>query len=228
MHRPTACKFGFRQWTGFSLIELLVVLAIVAVLAGLLLPALGQVRQRSDRVTALSQMHQIAVGLAAYPADHGGKLPGPLYPGQMPLLDPTIDGRLVLSLAPYLGLKVPVTPQLVPLFIPPAYEKAVTASFLQTARTYVMNMAVPSTDGTSVFNPWGSAVTGIGQPFSAGTVSGQAWAFSDADQLNPRVVGAPWQANTPTFVVHGAKRLAVRFDGSADEIDESELAMPQP
>ena len=142
------------------------------------------------------------------------------------MLDPARDGRLVLSLAPYLGVVIPVSPQLVPLFIPPAYKRAVTSAFLNDARTYVLNTALPLAGG-GVVNPWGNSVTGIGQPFPLAILPAQAWAFTDADQLNPRVIGAPWKANTPGKPIHGLLRLAVHFDGSAGPIDDAELAVPQ-
>ncbi len=215
-----------KHW-GFSLVELLVVIAIIAVLAAILIPVLGSVRLRADRVTALSQMRQIEVALLLYPADHSGKLPGPLFPGQMPMLDPTRSGRLVLSLAPYLGITIPAAPTLIPLFIPPAYQRDVTADFLTTARTYVMNMDVP-VGGNTILNPWGNAATSVGQPSSLALVPGHVWAFSDADQLHPRVIGTSWQANTPNVIVHGVQRLAAFFDGSAGVIDDGQLAVPAP
>ena len=211
----------------FTLIELLVVVGIVAVLAAILLPVFSAVALRADRVAAISQMRQISTALAAYAGEHNGKPPGPLFPGQMPLLDPARNGRLCLELAPYLGITVPATPQLIPLFIPPAYKRAVSVDFLTSARTYVLNMAVPVADHATL-NPWGNAtLTGQG-PLALALIPGRAWAFADADQLNPRVAGAPWVANTPPHIIHGAKRLAARFDGSAGEIDESELALPPP
>ena len=210
----------------FTLVELLAVLAVIAVLVGILMPVLGGVRSRQDRVVALSQMHQIAVALAAYPGDHNGTFPGPLFPGQLAMCDPARGGRLTVILAPYLGITLPTTPRLVPLFIPPAYQRAVTADFLATARTYVMNMAVPMGGGVSL-NPWGNATTSAGgQPLAVALIPGQAWAFSDADQLHPRVIGTPWQANTPAAIIHGTRRLAVRFDGSAGDIDAADLALP--
>ncbi len=210
----------------FTLIELLVVLSIVAVLAAVLLPIFNTITLRADRVTALSQMRQISTGIVAYTGDHNGKFPGPLFPGQMPMLDPARDGRLVLTLAPYLGITIPATPRLIPLFIPPAYRRTVTPAFLNDARTYVLNMAVPVANGTATLNPWGNATLTGQQPLACALVPGGAWAFSDADQLHPRVTGAPWKANTPPGIIHGARRLAVRFDGSAGEIDDGELALP--
>ncbi len=210
---------------GFSLLELLVVLAIIGVLTGILVPALSSVRLRGDTVVALSQMRQIEAGIISYTGDHNGSLPGPLYPGQLPMLDPTRSGRLVLVLAPYLNIPIPVSPRLIPLFIPPAYKRNVTAAFLTTARTYVMNMAVPMGNNTTV-NPWADAATNVGQPMSLSMVPGQIWAFSDADQLHPRVMGAFWNVNTPSKIIHGRRRLAVFFDGSAGPIDQSLLLLP--
>ena len=162
-----------KKLAAFTLIELLVVISIVAVLAAILLPVFNTVTLRADRVTALSQMRQIWIGIASYSADHNNKFPGPLYPGQLPMLDPARDGRLVLTLAPYLGITIPTQPQLIPLFIPPAYRRAVTPVFLNDARTYVLNMAVPVGNGTTTLNPWGnSALTGQ-QPLACALVPGR-------------------------------------------------------
>ena len=60
---------------GFSLIELLVVLVVIAVLAGLLLPALVAARQKSARVTCATNLKQIAAGLEMYCSDSTGYFP---------------------------------------------------------------------------------------------------------------------------------------------------------
>ena len=211
----------------FTLVELLVVIAVVTVLGGLSLAVLSTVQLRADRAVALSQMRQISAGISLYAADHNNRYPGPLWPGQIPLTDPAQSGRLVVVLAPYLGIQVTATPQLVPLFIPPAYRRAVSATFLTSARTYVMNMAVPASTG-GVLNPWGNITVAGEAPIVMGMVPTTAWAFSDADQLHPRVVAAPWKANTPTAVIHPPMRLAARFDGSVGTVADSELAIPPP
>lgn len=56
----------------FSLIELLVVVAIIAILAGLLLPAVGQVQRQTRNVKCQSNLRQIGMGFQAYAMDWNG------------------------------------------------------------------------------------------------------------------------------------------------------------
>jgi prepilin-type N-terminal cleavage/methylation domain-containing protein len=60
---------------GFSLVELLVVTAIVAVLAGLLLPAMGRARQKSVQSACLSNLRHAGLGFTLYLGDHSDRFP---------------------------------------------------------------------------------------------------------------------------------------------------------
>ncbi len=56
----------------FSLIELLIVVTIIMILAGLLLPALRGVRKRACTIKCQSNLHDIGVALMLYEQDYSG------------------------------------------------------------------------------------------------------------------------------------------------------------
>lgn len=212
---------GARRRGGFTLVELLVAMAILAILAALALPLVGAAQAAGDRSRAMANMRAIGTGIAHHAADKDGLLPGPLWPGQVPEFDPARAGRLVRELAPYLGYETPTAPAVVDLFVPPAYRKKTPAAALSVGRTYVVNMAVSS--GNATINPWGSLAANDGsRPGRFAAIPSGAWGFSDADRLHPRVISASWAANTPAEPIHG-KRLAWFFNGSVAPVETAEL-----
>jgi prepilin-type N-terminal cleavage/methylation domain-containing protein/prepilin-type processing-associated H-X9-DG protein len=99
---------------GFTLVELLVVIGIIAALIALLLPALQRAREQSKQVVCLSNMRQLAGAFLAYTQNNHGKFPRPAVDPQpedwiywFPLNDNgqnernLNDGRI----APYLSRK---------------------------------------------------------------------------------------------------------------------------
>ena len=59
----------------FTLIELLAAVAIVACLAGLLMPSIAKVRTRSETVACAGNLHQIGIAALLYSNDHDQRLP---------------------------------------------------------------------------------------------------------------------------------------------------------
>jgi prepilin-type N-terminal cleavage/methylation domain-containing protein/prepilin-type processing-associated H-X9-DG protein len=73
---------------GFTLIELLVVIAIIAILAAILLPVLAQAKERANRASCMSNLHQQGIALTIYTGDDNGKFPDLRYPPFAPAVTP--------------------------------------------------------------------------------------------------------------------------------------------
>lgn len=69
--------------SGFTLIEILIVLAIIALLAAILFPVFAKVRERGRTTACASNMRQIGTAFAMYTADHDGWMPLITYTSQV-------------------------------------------------------------------------------------------------------------------------------------------------
>jgi prepilin-type N-terminal cleavage/methylation domain-containing protein/prepilin-type processing-associated H-X9-DG protein len=74
-HRSAARPFagGFRRLrlSAFTLMELLCVITIIAILASMLMPAVGSMQQRANSIQCTSNLRTIGVAEQAYLQDHG-------------------------------------------------------------------------------------------------------------------------------------------------------------
>ena len=102
-----------RRAAGLTLVELLVCVAIIALLVALLLPALARARDAADALRCLSRQRQLSVATLMHQHDEAGRFPRPLR-GDPSTLPPHLAGRLSVAeraeavwfnaLNPYLSL----------------------------------------------------------------------------------------------------------------------------
>src|SRR5690554_4373938 len=66
---------GVVRRCGFTLIEVLVVVAIIALLVAILLPSLARAREQARGAACLSNLQQQGVGFSGYSVDNKSRLP---------------------------------------------------------------------------------------------------------------------------------------------------------
>ena len=69
-----------RRRLGFTLLELLTVIAIVGILAAILIPVIGQALESARTAACSSNLRQLGMGIQLYTTDHKGMLPGGTNP----------------------------------------------------------------------------------------------------------------------------------------------------
>ncbi len=75
-----AIRSQCRSRRGFTLVELLVVISILALLIAILLPSLTRARDQALSAKCLANLHSMGIGIMVYASEFQGTLPGPVHP----------------------------------------------------------------------------------------------------------------------------------------------------
>jgi prepilin-type processing-associated H-X9-DG protein len=222
--RKESMRLGARGGRlAFTLIDILVVIAVVAILGAVLLPAWTRSKQKAHDTACLSNLKQLGRALQMYIDDNEGHLPGPLWSGMQASADATSSEEFLYYTAPYLGVP-PLTEQaaVIPAAACPGYMNAAPGiryvRDMEGRICYLLNPGFGSAQGPPV-RPFGypkpsqpplerSQLSHYGPP-------AELFAISDADKRNVTDPSVSWWPDLPSKPVHGATRNQLFFDGHA-------------
>src|SRR5262245_25063597 len=80
-----------RSQPGFTLVELLVVIAVIAILAALLFPAISKSKAKARRTTCMNNVRQINLALRMYTDDFSDLSPKTPHTNNFPTLANIVD-----------------------------------------------------------------------------------------------------------------------------------------
>src|SRR5947207_133235 len=175
-----------RPAAGFTLIDLLVVIAIIAVLIGLLLPAVQKVREAASRMKCSNNLKQLSLGVHNYEGTMG-KLPAmsiPLGNGS------GTRASIMVALMPYVEQD------------PLSQQHQANNGVLQPTASQVVKVFLCPSDPNSASGQVTATVGGVSGLYATTDYNANAGLFSNPNSSSrPDVAGWDWQRpKFPTLV----------------------------
>ncbi len=194
------------------------VIAIIAILAGMLLPALAKAKQRGIQISCLSNLKQVGVALEMYTTDNSDTFPGPVFGGARPSYDNSSTTEIIFYLATYLGGPKPSSKTVIsPVFSCPGYQQqAPDLTSMEGRKCFLLNGDVDKNAAAKIL-PFGYP-SPVEKPLRIQQLSqygspASIWAITDVDKVNYQNTSADWFQSLPYKPVHGRVRNELFFDG---------------
>jgi prepilin-type N-terminal cleavage/methylation domain-containing protein/prepilin-type processing-associated H-X9-DG protein len=214
-NRPAATR------RGFTLVELLTVMAILGVLAGILIPTVGKVMDTARANQCISNLRQLHAAIQLHANDNQGYFPGPVWTNQEYRYNQYTRGQLSKILTPYLPAVAVEGGQ----FSNEAFRCSAWAATEATSNSSLVLNINPWSDGLRPFGQSRNPEENSIPPAKFLTISTQpisrTWMITDQD--NPIMVELGWasSANRPQNTIHGNSRNVLFYDGHVQKIPTS-------
>ena len=150
---PAAPPLGALR-LGFTLVELLVVIADIAILAALLLPALANAKIKAQRVACVSNMRQVGLAVSLYVGESLGRLPNPKATNTFDFNNANAPDNPLKLLRPFVGLSDPNAAA--PVYICPGAEPTTKADYAPVSNSstaLMINQVVMNWRAEKLRNP---------------------------------------------------------------------------
>ncbi len=197
---------------GFTLMELMVVVAIIAVLVALLMPGMAKMSRNAQGSHIASQMRQLGQAVFSYAGEHDGQLPGPLWDGQGFRYKATHPEALMTHLGSYLGVQnVDANWRIADqLMTPPqrAFWHKINNDSAAFLKITVSGSVIP-------FGYSSGATVTTSMRLQSLVTPSETYMFREADQKASWVsISSGYYRQCPPAPLHGDYRYISYFDGS--------------